>query len=263
MKLSAILITKNEARTIARALRSLAVADETIVVDSNSTDKTRAIAMQLGARVIRQDWLGYGPQKNVGLAAAQGDWVLFIDADEELTPSLAQEIKQVINSQSPNQPASSVDFYWLRIVTVFLGKRMTHLYGHNPRLFRKSAGHWTAAAIHEQVVATSGSLLKLGGRNSTILTAPLTHFSHKSIASYLKKMHHYTSLDAEEISNTSHHRSGKPVTKSWLLPYQLSIKQFLKLYFYRRGCLDGYAGFIWSVLSAYYEWEMARKYLAA
>jgi hypothetical protein len=74
-------------------------------------------------------------------------------------------------------------------------------------------------------------------------------------------MHRYTTLDAEEMVQTGKHRSGRPIRPSWLLPWRLSLRQFVKLYFYRRGLLDGYAGFIWCVLSGYYEWEMGKKYL--
>lgn len=254
MSLSAIIITKNEAGNIRRCLGSLNFASEQIVVDADSTDNTAQLATRLGARVFLRPWTSYGLQKNFGLKQAKNEWLLFIDADEEITPELAKEIIAVIN-----QPTR--DFYWLRITTIFLGKPLRHLSGHNLRLFKKDCGQWTDEAVHEQVENKHGQIIKLGDQRSSILTAPLLHHSHSTISSYLAKMRHYTTLDARQMRRASRHRSGRSVKPSFFLPYHLALKQFVKLYFYRRGCLDGYAGFTWCLLSSYYEFEMAKKYL--
>jgi len=253
MKLSAIVITKNEEKTIQRCLTSLKFADEIIVIDAASTDQTTTIARQTGARVITNSWPGYGLQKNLGRDHSQGDWLLFIDADEEISPSLASEITRAINQ-------STSDFYWLRVLDIFLGSPLNHLTGHNLRLFKKSAGRWTNQPVHEQVETLTGQRLKLTP-NSPILINPLIHHSHATIKSYLNKMRRYTSLDAQQMGATGHHRSGRPVSPSFLLPYKLAARQFIKLLIYKKGLLDGYSGFIWSLLSAYYEYEMAQKYL--
>lgn len=255
MKLSAITITKNEAQTIQRCVASTKnIVQEHIVVDSNSTDATVDLARASGAQVITHDWPGYGPQKNVGLDMAHGEWALFIDADEEVSPVLAQEIAKTL--ASPN-----VDFYWLCIVTVFLGKPLYHLYGHNARLFKKSAGHWSNETVHEQVETRDGSQIKLGDNQSQILSQPLLHHSHSTVSSYLERMHQYTTLDAQQMSLTGQHRSGRPIQPSWFLPWRLAIRQFIKLVFYRGGWHDGWVGLTWCYLSAYYEYEMAKKYL--
>ncbi|MFH1353932.1 MAG: glycosyltransferase family 2 protein [bacterium] len=254
MSISAIIITKNEARNIARCLRSLSFTDEQIVVDSFSRDRTIQLANDLGALVFSKAWSGYGPQKNYGREQAGDDWVLSIDADEEVTPKLRKEIIAAAGHGNKN-------FYWLRIVTIFLGHPLKHLYGHNMRLFRKDSGQWTNSCVHEQVINKQGQLIKLHDRNSAVLKSPLLHHSHTTINSYLKKMHRYTTLDAQQMHKTGRHRSGRPVQPAFYLPYYLCLRQFIKLYFYRRGLLDGYAGFIWCVLSAYYEYEMAKKYL--
>lgn len=254
MSLTAVIITKNEAGNIQRCLSSLSFAAEQIVVDAGSTDNTAQLAAQLGARVFVKPWTGYGPQKNFGLKQANNEWLLFIDADEEITPELAKEIIATIN-----HPAR--DLYWLRIITIFLGRPLSHLSGHNLRLFKKDRGLWTDDAVHEQVKNKHGQIIKLGDQRSFILTAPLLHHSHPTIASHLKKIHRYTTLDAKQMQRTSRHRSGQSVKPSFFLPYRLALKQFVKLYFYRRGCLDGRAGFIWCLLSSYYEFEMAKKYL--
>lgn len=262
MQLSAIIITKNEEANIARCLESLSFADEIIVVDAESTDNTAAIARQHGATVFTRPWAGYGHQKNFGAHEARGEWLLFIDADEEVPETLAQEIRQTIS-----QP--TVDFYWLRIVTVFLNHPLHHLFGHNPRLFRKSAGQWTGDQVHEQVERYASqensmdyTLVQLDDRWSQILAVPLLHHSHRTVASYLVKMHRYTSLDAEKMATTNQHRSGRRVRPVAWLPWHLAIRQGIKLAFYRRGLLDGWAGILWCILSGYYEYEMARKFLA-
>src|SRR3989344_5997982 len=98
MKLSAIVITKNEEGNIRRCLKSLTFTDEIIVVDAESTDQTVTIARELGAQVFIQPWPGYGPQKNFGASHAQGEWLLFVDADEEVSPALAEEIRNIITN---------------------------------------------------------------------------------------------------------------------------------------------------------------------
>lgn len=264
--LSAIVTTHNSENTITRCLKSLSFAGETIVVDSGSTDRTLQLA-HLQATIIRQPWLGYGPQKNAGAKHARGDWLLFVDADEVVTPALAEEIIKTTTYQLP----TTHSIYWLRIITVFLGKPLPHLYGHNPRLFRKNAARWTAAEVHEQIIRSSPALrktasgqrppVKLGDPDTGLLTTPLIHNSHATIRSYLHKMHQYTTLDARQMARTGRHRSGRPVAPTPWLPHHLAAKQFIKLLLYRRGLLDGYAGMTWCLLSAYYEWEMGRKYL--
>src|SRR4051812_24450754 len=97
-RLSAIVIVKNEARNIAACLDALAFCDERVVVDSGSTDDTIALATSRGARVVVHEWKGYGPQKNIALSLAQGDWVLSIDADERVSPELAREIQAIAAS---------------------------------------------------------------------------------------------------------------------------------------------------------------------
>ena len=256
MNLSAIVITKNEASSIGMCLKALAFADERIVIDAESNDATVDIAKSSGATVYINPWPGYGAQKNYGMQKARGDWVLFIDADEEVTPKLAQEIQQAVKS-------GTCDFYWLKIVTVFLGKPLTHLFGHNPRLFKKSSGRWQSALVHEQVEHIDEEItITLGDQHSAKLVSHLLHHSHASISSYLASMHQYTLLDAQEMGRSGHHRSGRPVSPHLFLPLMLALRQGVKLLVYRRGFLDGLPGIIWCMLSAYYEWEMAHTYLA-
>jgi hypothetical protein len=178
-----------------------------------------------------------------------------VDADEVISQELAQEIKNAITKPEAN-------FYWLRVVTYFLEKPLTHLYGHNLRLFRKDAGKWTNDKVHEQVATLEERRISLGDARSRILKSPLQHHSHRTVSLYLSTMHSYTTLDAQQMMRTGTHRSGRTVKPAVWLPPRLALRQFIKLYIYRRGILDGLAGLIWSTLSAYYEWEMAKKYLS-
>lgn len=254
MSISAIIITKNEESAIERCITSLSFADEVIVIDAESTDRTVELAKQLGAHVIIHPWQGYGPQKNVGLAAASGDWVLFIDADEEVTPELAAEIQETTSS-------SAHDVYWLRIVTIFLNKPLYRLYGHNPRLFRRNAARWSNQYVHEQVETMDGMPVILDPLKGNVLPSFLLHHSHPTISSYLTKMHRYTSLDAQQMQRTGKHRSGREITSTLFTPFRLAARQCIKLLFYRKGILDGLPGITWSFLSTYYELEMGFKYL--
>ena len=256
MSIAAIVITKNEESNISACLRALKFADEIIMVDAESTDKTAEIAKAAGVKVFVRPWPGYGAQKNFALQQISSDWALFIDADEIVTPQLAQEIQAITANPTKN-------FYWLKIVTVFLNHPLYHLYGHNPRLFKKSSGQWTTTQVHEQVEEISShTAIKLGDDKSAVLIAPLMHYSHQTVESYLSRMQTYTDLDAQDMAATNKHRSGRPVTPSNWLPIYLASRQFLKMYFYKKGFLDGYAGFVWCRMSATYEYVMAQKYLA-
>lgn len=251
---STVTITKNEAHNIERCLKSLSGAYERVVVDSGSTDDTVSRAKARGAVVYHKAWTGFGLQKNFGAKQTHSDWVLFIDADEEVSPELWEEIKK-----ATSKPEAG--FYWLKIVTVFLGRPLAHLYGHNLRLFKKTAGRWTDAKVHEQVSDNDGEIIKLGGKKSRVLKNPLWHHSHPTIASYLQTMREYTRLDAQNMVKNHRHRSGRPARPVFWLPWWLAGRQFLKLLFYRQGWRDGKAGFIWCLLSGYYEYEMGRIYL--
>lgn len=254
MQLSAIVITKNEEDNIERCLNSLRFADELIVVDAESNDQTAAIAKRLGAQVFVRPWPGYGPQKNFGALHAKGEWLLFLDADETVPPKLAQEILH-----TTKQPQA--DFYWLKIVTFFLNKPLQHLTGHNLRLFKKSAGSWTGHHVHEHVQTNTGETITLGHALSRVLQQPLNHHSHQTIAAYLKRMEEYTALDAQRMATYDRHRSGRRVWPAWYVPAYLMARQFIKLYIYKQGFLDGYAGLVWSALSADYEYVLGKKYL--
>ncbi|MBI1833809.1 MAG: glycosyltransferase family 2 protein [Candidatus Andersenbacteria bacterium] len=258
MSLTVVITAKNEEKVIARAIQSATFADEIIVVDDSSQDRTAEIVTAAGARIIQNEWEGYGSQKNRGLSAATSKWVFFLDADEEISPALRQEITTVLSG------TTQYSVYWVRVVDIFLGRPLKHLTGNNPRLVRKGQAQWTNRAVHEQmelINASGDRIVKLGGDNSGMIPAFLIHHSHATVSSYLEKMHGYTSLDAAQMAASGKHRSGRSIKPSKLLPCTLAVRQFIKLAFYRGGLRDGYAGFMWALLSGYYEWEMGNKYL--
>lgn len=264
--LTTVTITKNEEAHIARALRSVqGLADEIIVVDAESTDRTVEIARRFTDKVFSRPWPGFGPQKNFALQRASGDWVLFVDTDEEVPPALASELRATLAGQP-----RSVICAFVKIVTVFLGKPLRHLWGTNPRVLRRSAVTWDSRAVHEQVARPDGSTVRLGDPDAVLLREVLLHPSHyATLAAYRERRERYTTRDAEDMLKTGRDRLGKPVgtpdasflgTQRFL--YQRAAKQFLRLSIKKRGFLDGWQGWLWTWLSAEYEYMASKKYLA-
>jgi glycosyltransferase involved in cell wall biosynthesis len=263
--LSTVTITHNNAATLSRTLSSLKFAAELIVVDSGSTDNTLAIARRAGARIFRHPWRGFGPQKNFGMRQARGEWVLFIDADEEVPPRLASEIQSAIR-------APRASFYWLKIVTIFLGKPLPHLHGYNLRLFRRDSGYWDNRAVHERVRRRRDHTpVDLHAPDARHLRTPLLHHSHRTVRSYLRRMHHYTSLEVKEMLQTGRDRLGKPLpefdarnifSRACFLCDRAG-RQLWRRFWRQQGWRDGWAGILWSGLSVWYEIVMARKFCAA
>ncbi len=229
--LSVVIITKNEEANIGRCLRSVTFADEIIVIDSNSTDKTTSIAAQFGVQVFTRPWHGFGPAKQEGVNQASGQWILSIDADEEVPEELAVEIKNMINS------ANGCSAFYLKRKTMFLGRWILHCGwypGYVLRLFKKNEGKFDNAIIHEKVVTTG----RVG-----YLKSDLLHYSHADLESYLNKFNRYTTLGAKEAQ-----AAGKRAGWS-----EIIIKppiSFITHYIIRQGFRDGLEGFILSALSS-------------
>lgn len=225
-----VMITHNEEANLARALRSVSWADEIIVVDSGSTDRTREIATSFGAKVFDVDWKGFGPAKQAAVERASGDWLFSLDADEEVTVELAEEIKRVVREES------EFAGYSIPRKTSFLGRWILHC-GWYPdpvlRLFRKGSGRFDDALVHERVILTGKE-----GR----LRGEIMHYSYPNLTVYLEKLNRYTSLGAEEAW-----RSGKRAT--WFDIVGRPPVAFIKYYVSKRGFLDGLEGFVLCVLS--------------
>lgn len=229
-RLSVIIITRNEAANLRRCLESVRFADEIIINDTGSTDGTQEIAREFECTVIQNSFDGFGVAKQQALDAATGDWVLSIDADEELDAQLQAHIKQVVEK-------ADVDGYLMNRKSQFLGQWIEHS-GWYPdrilRLFRRRAGKFTDARVHERIVVSGAT---------AILAGHLLHYSFPHLSSYLAKMDRYSTLAAESM-----HATGKPFRR-WKLIFKPPAV-FFKMYILRQGFRDGLAGLVLAVLSA-------------
>ena len=231
---SAVIITKNEADRLAACLAPLGFCREVIVVDSGSTDGTAELARNLGARVLRRDFDGYGPQKAWAVSQAITDWVLCLDADERLTPELAANIQALFKNGPPAEGG-----YRLRRRFFFLGKELRRggesRHGYI-RLFNKTKGNYDQARVHEQVALTGVT---------PILPGFLLHESYRDLRDYLDRFNRYTSEGARQL-----YERGKPAP--WYQIYLRFPINFLRLLFGKGLILDGYAGWVWAFLSSVY-----------
>jgi glycosyltransferase involved in cell wall biosynthesis len=230
--LSVTIITKNEEADLGAALASVAWADEIVVVDSGSTDRTVAIAESAGARVIVREWPGYIEQKNFAAAQATHDWILSLDADERVTPELAQDIHAVLNA--PEHAA-----YDVPRVTWHLGRwiRGTDWYpDRQPRLYDRRLAKWTGRYVHE-TVSVNGTQGHLRGE--------LQHFAYRDVADHLETIDRYTTLAARQM-----HESGRRVSAAELAAHPPLA--FLRNYLAKGGFRLGAVGLIVSTMNAYY-----------
>jgi glycosyltransferase involved in cell wall biosynthesis len=236
--ISATIVACNEANNLARALRSLACADEIVLVDSGSTDETPAIAARLGARVIHQPWQGYAAQKNLATDHAQHEWILSLDADEELD-AVAQA---AIRTWKGSQPAA--DAYRFARRARYLGRWILHS-GWYPdykvRLFNRRVARWSGKYVHESVMV-----------NGCVETMPgeILHYTCDTLEEHLQRIELYTDLAAQEMLDR-----GETVNffQRWLDPLWV----FFHTYFFRLGVLDGHQGFLIATMAARY---VRRKY---
>lgn len=230
--LSVVLITLNAAAQLRPCLESAAFADEILVVDSGSSDGTQELATASGARVLHQDWLGFGPQKHFAVTQAAHDWVLCLDADERVTPELAAAIGAALASSS-----DTAAFRFARC-NRFLGRYLRHGEGYpdwSLRLFDRRRARWSDDAVHEKVVS-DGPVGTLAG--------DLLHDSAETIAAYLSKQNRYTTLAAEAaVAAGQRARAGKV----WASP----LLRFVKFFIVRRGYCDGLPGFIHIVIGCF------------
>jgi glycosyltransferase involved in cell wall biosynthesis len=224
MKISATIITLNEEENIAAALESLAWADEIIVVDSESTDRTVEIALRYTDRVITQKWLGYAAQKNFASELASHDWVFNLDADERLTPELQS---QILSLKTASQTTAAA-FEMPRKV-YYLGRwiRYSGWYpDYKIRLYDRTRGQWQGKYVHESV--------KVEGQVGR-LTGDLLHYTVGSASEHHQRLDRYTTLAAREA-----YENGRRASLGGML--LTPVLTFLKSYFLKRGFLDGIQG---------------------
>lgn len=233
IKLSVVVITFNEERNIARCLESVKeIADEMVVVDSISTDQTKAICLKYGVRFIEQPFLGYIEQKNFALKFATHDHVLSLDADEALSPEL-------INSIQETKRSFSATGYTMNRFTNYCGKWIRHC-GWYPdtklRLFDHTKGKWGGINPHDQFFLEDGSTIKH-------LKGDILHYSYYTRDDHFKQIERFTNIAAQ-----AYYDSGKKPSclKMWLSP----LSKFIRDFFFNLGLLDGRAGFEICTLSA-------------
>lgn len=238
--LSATVITLNEEKHLGPCLESLAFADEIVVVDSGSIDRTVEIARAFTDRVYLEPWKGYAQQKNLAQERAQGPWIFNVDADERVTPALKEEICSLL-SREPLE-----DGFRIPRKNFFRGRWIRHG-GWYPnymlRLYRKEAGAFVPREVHEQV--------QVRGKVGT-LRAPLEHFTYDSISDYLKRMEIYS-----ELSAAQYFREGKRV--SWGEILFRSFFTFFRMWVLQAGFLDKSDGLILAVLYAHYTFAKYAK----
>ena len=231
--LSVAIITLNAAAQLEACLRSVRFADEIVVVDSGSSDGTQALAERYGAKVIQQDWLGFGPQKQFAIEQASHDWVLCLDADERVTPELQAGIENALKNLSTAPRSKSLDVAAFRFArrNRFLGRYLKHGEGYpdwSLRLFDRRQARWSDDAVHEKVETQC----RVGD-----LPGDLLHESAESLAAYLTKQNRYTTLAADMAFAAGKRAGFARIVFSPLV-------RFIKFYFVRQGFRDGLPGLI-------------------
>ncbi len=238
-RISVVVITFNEEAHLRTCLESAAWADDLVVVDAESADKTPSIAREFTDRLFVRPWPGFAAQKNFGLAQATGDWILSLDADEEVSPELKHAILGAV-------AAGEAAGYRIPRRNIMWGRWIRHggLYPDwQLRLFRRGQGRFVERAVHESL-DVSGPV----GR----LDAPLIHRSYRDVADFLARADRYSTLAADEwVASGRGARVGNLV----LGP----LGRFLSMYVVRRGFLDGWRGFLLAVLYAYYVFVRSAK----
>ena len=241
MKISFCLITLNEEENLSRCLRScFDLADEVVIVDSGSTDGTARIAAEFGARFVHQDWLGYVGQKNKVLSLAENEWVFSIDADEELSPALRQEIRALKDSS----PANGISGFSMPRCVLYEGRWIRHgdwYPDRLTRLFRRECVKFVGGRVHERL-EISGVVTPLRG--------DLHHYSFRDAADHRARGDRYAKLWAQDK-----YEAGKTV--SALSPVLHGAFRWLRGYVLKRGFLDSAQGWRIASISAK---EVAMKY---
>lgn len=222
--LSVVLVVQNVAAALPACLASIPFADEVVVVDSGSTDGTQQCAERHGARVVQRDWMGFGRQKQFAVAQARNDWVLCLDADEQVSPELARSIVDALKA-----PAAPV--YRMARRNRFLGRWLRHGEGYPDwctRLFNRNHAAWSDDVVHEKVLyaVTPGTL-----------QGDLLHESAEDLGKYLQKQNRYSALAAQQLYDRGRRAGALRLVLSPLV-------RFVKFYVLRRGFLDGLPGLV-------------------
>jgi (heptosyl)LPS beta-1,4-glucosyltransferase len=233
-RLSVTVIALNQEAHIGECLASVSFADEIVVVDTGSTDRTVELARTYTDRVLQAHWQGFGRTKNYALDQARGHWVFSLDTDERVPPALRDEILAVVAADGP------LDGYRVPRKNYFCGRWIRHL-GWYPdytlRLFRRGRGRFRDREVHEEVV--------VDGPVGTFQT-PLEHYSYRSVSEYVTRMDRYARLAAQELA-----KAGRRPHPGEL--FYRPFFSFFHLFFIRRGFLEGAPGYTLAVLMSMYK----------
>lgn len=251
--LSVAIVTLNEEENLPRTLASVQWADEIVVVDSGSTDRTREIARRFGAVVIERAWPGFAAQKNFAISQCTGQWILSLDADEELSEELQHQIRTVLPTNPP------VDAYYLRRRNLFLG-RWIKRGGFYPdpklRLFRRTAANFDTTPQYED--RPVHETIAFDGAYDT-LDYDIIHHAYPTLSTYIEHMDRYSSLGAEIMASKSYINSSWPTFMMHIL--LIPHFTFMVNYFFRCGFLDGREGLMLHLYHATYtSWKYAKAY---
>lgn len=244
LPLTLVVITHNEAQTIARCLDSVTFAAEKLVIDSGSDDDTVAIARAHGARVVNQEWLGFGPQRNLASSLCSHDWILALDADEYLGPELVAELEQ----RMPGLMESRSPAAWLRRSTIYMGRPMRW---YRPavgeklaRIYHRDRARWTDARVHESLRFTG---------DAPTFEAPFNHVNNPTLPHKQLKVLRYAELKCRDWLE-----KGKPV-RMWQAPF-VYLLAFVKDYVFRLAMFDGWRGFLIAQTAASYALYKRMRY---
>ncbi len=230
-KLSVTIITKNEEHNIKRCLKSVQWADEIVVVDDGSTDRTPEICQQYTSKVIHSDWLGFGPLKQLAVNSATNDWIFSIDSDEEVSEALRLKIQSIL--KNPEH-----DGYRIKRISFYLGMRIRFCGWQRDyplRLFHRKHGNFNDKVVHESVRIT-GEVGKI--------EAPILHYTYPTVQSHVERMNRYSELGLEKLVTSKK-------TSSIAGAVVRGIAKFIKMYVLQLGFFDGRVGFVLCYNSAF------------
>lgn len=241
MNLSAVILAKNEEQNIADCLEGVKFADEILVLDDNSTDRTADLARHLGARVVIHSLNGnFASQRNYALNLVHGKWVLFLDADERISERLSEEIKKIVTTDK-----NDVEGYYVRRRDIMWGKSLKHGETSKSKLLRlakNGAGKWRGK-VHEKWI--------IKGRTDD-LNGVLKHIPHPTIYAFLEEIDRYTTLRSQELEE-----SGAKSNSASIVLYPLG--KFIMNYIIKKGYKDGVAGFLSAAMMSFHSFLVRGK----
>lgn len=244
LPLSVFVIARDEADRLPRVLEAVAgLSDDIVLIDSGSTDGTQAVAAGFGARVLHNDWQGYGLQKRFGEEQCRHNWLLNLDADEVMSPELVADVRALFANGEP-----AADAYELRIAEVFPGEGRPHSWAYTlapVRLYRKDKGRYSASPVHDRVDLVPGA--KVARLKGMIL-----HFSVRSLGNQLAKLNFYSDQQADDL-----------IARDVRVPVWRVFAEFpaafFKAYVMRRHFVRGLYGFMTAMNFAFYRWLRIAK----